>query len=248
MTGSPGTQTCGSCHGGGSGTTTGAIELRKKDWGPSSTPVSYYEAGKTYIVTLRGTNASLSHFGFQLITLDGSNTHKGVYSALPANVKTSSAGLATVVEHNTAIAKDGSGNYVVSFEWTAPASASGPLNMYGIINGVNNDNNSSGDAVSSTITLMLADRTSVTDVANNISFKVYPNPVQDMLNIYVENTAIGVYDVVAYNASGAVMTNETINVSTGSNKSSINTAAWPSGLYFVQISKDGNRQIVTVVK
>src|SRR5688572_30775184 len=69
FTGSPismGTCNTTDCHEGGPGATIGKIELRKKTWGASSAPVTYYEAGESYLVTVSATNpsSSLTHFGF----------------------------------------------------------------------------------------------------------------------------------------------------------------------------------------
>ena len=71
-TGSPGSSsTCSGCHSGGGGTTTGAIEVRLKSAGASSTPVTSYVAGETYIITITGGNptAGLDDFGFQFTAL-----------------------------------------------------------------------------------------------------------------------------------------------------------------------------------
>lgn len=247
-TGSPGTQTCASCHSGGSGTT-GKIELRKKDQGPTSTPVTSYEAGKTYIVTLTGTNANLTHFGFQLVTLNSSNAYRGTYSNLPSNVHIAPTSTNDIVEHGAALAKDAGGNYTVSFDWTAPTGTNGPLNMYAIINAVNNDHSMSGDAVSPTLSLALTEATSsVNDINTQAIVKAYPNPVQNKLTVKMDNATMGMYDVTVVNYMGAVVSNSQLAVQTNSLESNIDAAAWAPGLYFIQIIKDGDKRVIPVVK
>src|SRR5690349_6756784 len=57
-------QTCSTpgCHGTGAPGTTCSIEVRRKEWGATSTPVNGFLPGKTYLVTIKGTHPSLSKF------------------------------------------------------------------------------------------------------------------------------------------------------------------------------------------
>lgn len=253
-TGSPGSSgTCATCHTGGSSlpATTGSIELRKKIWGASSTPVTYYEAGETYIVTLKGTNSasSLTHFGFQFTALkDADNSAVGTYGNLGTNVHGVPATSPNLVEQSAAIGKNGSGDYEVSFEWTAPASGEGAVTLYAIINAVNNTGSTMDDKPSSTISLALKDVTGVSEISNTISFKAYPNPVQNTLNLEVDNADPGTYFINVYSSTGALVYQTQNVVNTLTSTKSIDLSGVTPGMYYVKVSKDGNSTTIPVLK
>lgn len=250
-TGSPGSSsTCSGCHSGGGGTTTGAIEVRLKSAGASSTPVTSYVAGETYIITITGGNptAGLDDFGFQFTALKSSdNTTTGTYSNFGAMTHGFPTATPTIVEHNQAIPKT-AGVYEVSFDWTAPATAVGGINMYAIINAVDKDGSVSGDRPSSTISLALVDKTSVAKITSEVVVKAYPNPVLNTLTIDLDKADAGIYTVQAYNMKGATVAAMEMNIGPGSYTGSVNTSAWAPGMYFISIQKDGYKHVVPVVK
>lgn len=250
-TGSPGSSgTCSSCHGGGGGTTSGAIEVRLKSAGASSTPVTSYIAGETYIVIITGGNptSGLDDFGFQFTALKSSdNTPTGTYSNLGTMVHGFPATNSTLVEHNAPIPKTG-GVYQISFDWMAPPTSVGGINLYAIINAVNDDNLNTGDQSSSTISLPLVDKTSVAKITSEVVVKTYPNPVLNTLTIDLDKADAGVYTVQAYNMSSASVAAMEMNIGPGSYTGSFNTSAWAPGMYFISIQKDGYKHVVPVVK
>ena len=76
--------------------------------------------------------------------------------------------------------------------------------------------------------------TAVVDVANNSNIKVYPNPVDDELNIELidfKNTSIKLVDLF-----GNIVTSQKIN----SNKTQIQTSSFVKGLYNLEILSNGN--------
>ncbi len=251
MTGGPGSAgNCTSCHGGGGGTTTGAIQVRLKSAGAGSTPVTSYIAGETYIVTITGGNptAGLDDFGFQFTALKNSdNTATGTYSNLGTMVHSFPSPNPTLVEHNAPIPKTG-GVYEISFDWTAPTTTVGGINMYAIINAVNKDVTISGDKPSSTISLALADATSVATVTSEVVVKAYPNPVADVLTIDLNKADAGTYTVLAYTTNGSLVSKTEMNIGPGNYAGSINTSAWAPGIYFIQLQKDGYKHVMPVVK
>lgn len=251
MTGSPGSAgNCTSCHSGGGGTTSGTIVVQLKSAGSSSVPVTSYIAGETYIVTITGGNptAGLDDFGFQFTALKGSdNTAVGTYSNLGTTAQTFPSSNPTLVEHTAAIPKT-AGLYVVSFDWTAPATSVGAINMYAIINAVNKNSMQTGDKSSSTISLALVDKTSVATVTSEVVVKIFPNPVVNTLTIDLDKADAGMYTIQAYNMSGATVASMEMNIGPGSYTGTVNTSDWAPGMYFISIQKDGYKHVVTVVK
>lgn len=250
-TGRPGSSgTCGGCHMGGGGTTTGAIEVRLKSAGTSSTPVTSYVAGETYIITITGGNptAGLDDFGFQFTALKSSdNSTVGTYSNLGTMVHGFPATNSTLVEHNAPIPKTG-GVYEISFDWTAPTTSVGGINMYTIINAVDKDNSVSGDKPSGTISLALVDKTSVAKVTSEVVVKAYPNPVADMLTLDLDKADAGIYTVQVYSISGSLVNATEMNIGPGNYKGTVATSDWASGMYFVRIQKDGYKHVMPIVK
>lgn len=249
-TGRPGRTSCTDCHGGGSGTTTGSIEIRRKDWGSGSPALSSYIAGQTYIVTLTGANITpgLDDFGFQLTAIKSSdNTPVGTYGSFGSQVHGFPTSNPTIVEHSSPIAKTG-GNYMVSFDWTAPSAGVGEIKLYGIINAVNDNDSVTGDVPSSTLVLTLADATSVAKVTSEVVVKAYPNPVADVLTIDLDKADAGMYTVQVYSISGSMVNATELNIGPGNYKGTVATSDWAPGMYFVRIQKDGYKHMMPIVK
>jgi uncharacterized protein YjdB len=158
-TGASSTSGC-NCHN-YSTTTTVSIELDS-----AGVAVSNYVGGGSYTIKIKGTNTSFSslpYFGFQIaaINLSGagtaSATNAGTLAStgLPASCRYTAAGTMSlpisVVEHSAPIiATTGTGGsgttYVESIGWTAPVAGTGSIKLYGVVNAVNHDGSSSGDA------------------------------------------------------------------------------------------------------
>jgi hypothetical protein len=158
-TGSPGANTtCGNCHGGGAGTTTATVELRKLSTGTSGPVVTQYQADTVYLVKVVGNNANLSHFGFQLTALNSANTNAGVFTNVTGSMHIASVGSKNIVEHTAQLAKTNN-QYEASFRWTAPATGAGTVTFYGVINGVDNTGQVNNDKPSAPFSVALTEST-----------------------------------------------------------------------------------------
>jgi hypothetical protein len=237
------------CHSGGSGTTTCTLQVRRKDWGPTSTPVTGFISGMKYIVTISGQN-TLPKFGFQVCAVSA-GASVGTFSALPTGVHEGTAtGGIKIVEHSAPLAKDTGGMYKVSFEWTAP-SITTPISFHGILNAVNGDSAVTGDKPSGTVNVTLQDHTSIANLVEERSdFIAYPNPVVgNVLNIHLKNAAQGNYTVRVYDAKGSTIYNQATNHTGSDFDVIVNTEKWSSGLYFIQLQSDyRDSRIITIVK
>ncbi len=152
------------CHG---HSTTIAVTIQLDSAG---VPVTRYVAGMSYTIRIAGVNgavAGLPDFGFQVAAVlasgagTGGATNAGTLAStgLPASCANSIVSGTTldVVEQTAAIpATTGAGalgsTYVESIPWTAPATGTGSVVLYGVINAVNNNGSSSGDHYNSTST------------------------------------------------------------------------------------------------
>ena len=239
----------------------------------TATGTGHYTPGVTYTVTLTGTNTTannLPKFGFQVAATKGATAAASPVNAgtlqstgLPTGLHyvaapgTSSTFYANVVEHHSALSpSSGSGGtgtvYSESFTWTAPASGTGVVSLFLALNAVN-DNSDVADAgdLWNTAHLVLNEITapsSVTNVAGNLSVTAFPNPVNNELNLQIENGVAGNYSFQVFDVMGRSVANGNIDVTGVSNKAIINTSDWAYGTYNVVIEKDGVRQVTRVVK
>lgn len=139
----PNGQTCASCHSGGSNSGNVAIT------GLPATiiPDQIYPL----TVTITRTNATPQKAGFQMTALDGNNAFAGFFNSPSAGTTIQSSSGIFYFEHNPG-QNFGAGN-VLNFtvNWRAPATDSGPITLYAAANLVNNNGNTSGDFVTTTV-------------------------------------------------------------------------------------------------
>ncbi len=251
-TGAKGSSTsCGTtsagCHNGTAAATAVTITVDS-----GSTAVTRYVPGMTYIVKIHGTNtSSLMHFGFEFASVSGTGTSQiqaGTASGFPTNVAADVTSGLTIVEHHAALAATSAGVYDVSFTWAAPATGVGNITLYSTLNAVVGDDNVSDAADASNNTSLVltqeAASTSVASVTSNITMSAFPNPVTNELHLAI--TEAGTYSVQAYDMSGRSVSNENITVNGA--PASINTANWATGMYIVEVSKNGSSQFLHIVK
>ncbi len=249
-TGSPGSSSsCGGCHGGGPGTTAAALQIRKLSTGPNGPIVTQYMPDTNYIVKVVGNHATLTHFGFQLTALKTANTNAGTFSNLPGTVHSSTVGNKLIVEHATQLAKTNN-QFEATFNWKAPASGTGTVTFYGIINAVNNNSQVGGDKPSPPFTIALSETTpaSVGNVEQLMRVEVYPNPVTTQLNVKTGNIEKGTYALSAYDLNGKQIFHTTLTITNAGQEASINTVDWASGIYHIQLSKGEIKKTIAVIK
>lgn len=150
-TGSPGSNnTCGNCHNGGSFGT--SITATIKD--QTGSIVTAYIPGENYTIEYQVSSTSgTPNYGFQSVALSAVNVNAGFFdSALTVNTQISSFGSRLLPEHSSL---SSTGNFKV--RWVAPPSGTGDVTFYYMGNTVNNNNNTSGDQSTPTISLTLTE-------------------------------------------------------------------------------------------
>ena len=248
-TGAKGTSTtCGAagCHGTGTGPTV-TITV---DSGTTLTPVTHYKPGMAYTIKIHGAGSTNPKFGFQFASVSGTGTSQvqaGTASGLPTNVAIHTPSTLSFVEQTATLTGTSAGVYDVSFTWTAPTPAVGPITLYCTLNAVNGNASEDNADVSGNTSVTLAPvvSTSVPNVTGNIGVTAFPNPVVNTLNLQLDNA--GNYAVEVFNLNGKVIARENITVS-GGNQAAINTSNWAKGTYMVSVAKDGDRKVIAVVK
>ncbi len=153
VTGALGTTSgCGGsgCH--GTASTSGITISVSLD--SAGTTLTSYVPGATYNIKITATNttsSSLPNFGFELAAVRAtgagstSATDAGTWgSSLPSGCRNRTVGSRHIIEQSTTLsATSGSGGsgttYTELIPWTAPASGTGSVKIFGIVNAVNND-------------------------------------------------------------------------------------------------------------
>lgn len=230
-TGAPGdgSTSCVTCHSSGSfGMVSIDLEIRDD----SGNVISTYVPGNVYNLNVQvSASGSPSGYGFQMIALrdDGNVTTNSFQN--PGNlVRLSTTTGRQYAEHNQA---NPSGEFSVS--WEAPEAGSGSVTFYVGANAVNGNGINSGDNANLfELTIdELGDTTGningVIDFVLSPSFKVYPNPAADVIQIDNPSDINEPYKL--FNSSGELV--KIFN----HDQNTISLDQYPSGIYFL-IQKD----------
>jgi hypothetical protein len=256
----------GGCH--SSSATAGITVVLELD--SAGIPVNGYRGGKTYTVRLSGTNttsSSLPAFGFQVAAILGSTeqvtpTTAGTWGTAPVQTHIAAPRtndyVLSIFEQSSAISATTGGGahgstYVDSISWTAPAAGTGTVSFWAALNAVNRDGNADQGDLWNVTHLVVAEDT-VAQQVNGIAvlpagdINVYPNPVNDLLNIQWNNSNSGTYTLSIYNINGQLITTEKNSLMGGLNTQSISTSAWLPGIYFVQVQSGDAARVFRIVK
>jgi len=84
-------------------------------------------------------------------------------------------------------------------------------------------------------------------VNNNVHFtlSVYPNPVNDLLNINIKVPNSNSLRLQVTNALGHTLYNKMVNISSGNNLHQIDVRTWSQGAYLVKIMNSNSETIGT---
>lgn len=238
----------GSCHSGSTGKTKSlfaspgvAFSLKVKSSGLAEA-AGVYMPGTTYVVTFSVVNEDIKpKYGFQASCVKTTGkTKAGTLVATMANTtkKTETSGV-ELIEHTTALTGS-TGQYIITFEWTAPATGTGDVTFYGIVNAVNGTGTTAGDDPSGELKATFKDKTtSINEKINNIASKVYPNPCSNVLNIETASTAK--FMATVYDVAGR-------QVIAPSHHSSIDVSSLTNGLYMLRLNTEEGQQTVSFIK
>ena len=244
---------CNDCH---SSSTSVLVTVELDSAG---VPVSQYFPGLSYTLKVSGTNnttSNLPKFGFQVTvvkstgagTASAANAGTLVTTGLPTGCRYTSAatggfGIAVFEQSSARTATTGTGTtgttYVMgSLPWTAPASGTGTVKIYGCINAVNGNGSSSGDKYNYATPVSITEATpvQVKEVVTSIDANVFPNPVTNNMNIAFGNVEAGSYNVSVYDLNGKMVAGTIIEATGTAQNAAINTTNLVAGIYNVVIS------------
>ncbi len=212
----------GGCHGGGHTIQNGIIT--------TNIPTSGYTPGMTYRINVAGTSGSGTKFGFEFAAENTSNATAGTLAAASAGSREQirSNGHAT----HTSTGNSGvSGNFGWQLDWTAPVSGTGNVRFSSAVLVANNNGMNSGDATLIDSTIVSEATTTFISELNENNTKLYPNPVENNLNIFSENSKIN--RVLIFNVEGKIVLDAAIN-----SVDQIDVSNLIKGVYFVTVKSD----------
>ncbi len=233
-TGSPGDggANCTQCHSGTPNTVDGWIE--------STIPAEGYVPGDTYTITVTGTHAGVSKFGFEATAEDSENTKTGTLIVTDADETKLSNGNHSVTHKSGGTTPSGDMKSW-SFDWTAPEAGTGDVSFYAAFNAANGNSSTSGDVVYLSSLMVTEDLgTGLEDKSFENSVSVFPVPFNDRIYVKSDND---ISEVALYNSAGMlVKTIKTSSASTDGLK--LNTGNLEAGVYIVSV-KGGNGEHIT---
>ncbi len=231
-TGAPGeSTTCRTCHGSGFGAN---VSLLVKD--VNGNPVTSYVPGNVYEIEFKVNSAgSPIRYGFQMVTLLNGNVPYNAWTNPSGNTRIASVGARTYAEH-----AGPSLSSTFKVDWTAPPIGTGNVRFFGGGVAANNNGRNSGDGGNTTVfTLAEGTSTSIAEYTEQ-SLKVYPNPVVNILNVELKESA----QITLINLQGKTLQESELNSGTHQ----LNVEHYENGIYFIRIQTASKRSIERFIK
>lgn len=235
-TGAPGELTCATsgCHGGTAmdGTTenTFAVTL-------GGNAVTSYVPGQTYTVGL-SLSSNPTKKGFQATVLDGTNTFAGTLTPLTAGGTASTSAMGRTYINHTSLSSTAP---AWGFEWTAPATDVGAVRFYIATNKTNNNGNTSGDQIFTSIHVLGSTAGLEENTSSKVSdFNASFSASNSMLHLTYSSLINGASNLNIVDMSGRTVFNTELNASTiGLNKDMVRIPETiKNGMYVVHFFVD----------
>ena len=222
----------GGCHGGGHTIQNGIIT--------TNIPTSGYTPGMTYRINVAGTSGTGTKFGFELAAENSTNATAGTLAPASTGSREQirSNGHATHTSSgNTGV----SGNFGWQLDWTAPSAGTGDVRFSTAVLVANNNGMNSGDVtIIDSTTVSEATTTFISEISNE-NTKLYPNPMENNLNIFSKNSTLNYLTIM--NIEGKIILNASIN-----SVDQIDVSHLVKGIYFVTVSNDESRLTKKMIK
>lgn len=247
-TGAPGDETisglprtCVNCH--NTGPILASLALQILDGSGNS--VTQYIPGRQYTakVTITASGTNLSGYGFQMIALrDNGNVDLDGFSD-PST--TNNFKIATISNGRTYPEHAGiSTPNTFEVPWKAPVAGTGNITFYAAGNGVNRNNNSSGDGAAA-IKLQMTEATTADKTPELVLplLELAPNPAVNHTRLRIQVEQTGTYQIAAFDLSGRSVWTSSRTLSEGHPSDiDLDVANWSRGLYLLRISDEQGRQ------
>lgn len=212
-----------------------------------------YFPGATYPinVTVSRSGAAIFGFGFEALRSSGANGGTlAITNATQTQLKNAVilGNSRTNVVHQLNAGVSSTGSKTFSFNWTAPVAGTGAVTFYAAGNATNGNGSTSGDFIYTTSLSLSESATGINETDNNaISLSVFPNPVNDFVNIRYQslNQRASIIRLISLDG-------KTVEVySNDNNTNGLQTLTIPapekSGIYFIEVEVAGKTTVEKVV-
>jgi len=218
---------CTGCHAGSAQTASG--------WITTSVTGSGYIGGQTYNISLVGSHAGSSKFGFELTAEDATGAKAGTF-IITNSTETKLVNANKAVTQTFAGTSGTGGSKTWSADWTAPPGSTGTITFYAAVNATNGDGGTGGDVVYLTNLAINPDVTNVEEYTRSISF--YPNPTSGLVNFDATNLKANT-EITVSNMNGQ----QVHSFAAESGITRVDLSHLSAGVYFVKITTDENAEI-----
>ena len=222
---------CQTCHSAGAFSPTLTLEIL--DGGAA---VTTYEPGKTYRLRVRANaTGAPAGYGFQAVALAGNDdAQAGQFTNPGAGIKVTPLNGRQYAEHSM---RRTSNTFEV--DWTAPEAGTGDVRFYSSVVAANGNNSSGGDGSSFLTSPVAISEGAVSRTEDNDlfeAFSVFPNPVENQLNLRFRSREQGTYQLRLLNLQGQGLLERRIEVATGEQVQRLDVSTLPAGVYTVQVT------------
>ena len=201
---------CQACH--SAGAFSPGIEVNVLE---GDNPVSSYVPGESYTLRVKANHTgSPAGYGFQAVALQADDdSQAGNFSNPSTDVQITTLNGRQYPEHNKR-----SNNDTFEVDWEAPVEGTGDVNFYSSIVVANGSGGNAGDgSVFLNTPLTLSEAVVSTNKDNSLleSLRIFPNPVQDELNLLINSREQAQYQFFVTNLAGQVVFSRQISLGAG---------------------------------
>lgn len=211
----------------------------------SNVPAAGYTPGQTYTFIVQITQAGISKWGFQVSPQANDGTLLGnliLTGPPPAQTRFAAGGGSKYITHTTAGNSGSTGTKSWTFDWTAPAAGSGPVNFYTYVMASNSSSSNDGDQTfRQTVTFQEESGVGFSSL-NYSTLELFPNPSATGF-IVINGLTSELNLVKMFDINGKLVFNELL----ASGNKSISTAGFEKGIYFVSIEGKQGRAVKKLV-
>lgn len=221
---------CTDCHAPGPATIVNG-------WITSNIPPIGYTPGDTYTILLSTPGANTSKMGFQ-ITAETPAAKAGSW-IITNSSRTQLKGAAAVT--HTAAGTDPMGTpNTWTMDWVAPPAGTGTLNFFAAVNASNADGTNGGDLIYKTQLTVNESNVGIAEHFETLVGNIYPNPASALISLEAPlNAEVNVFDNMGRKLMSATAQSERLN---------IDISSLEMGVYYVNISLDGQYATRSFVK
>ncbi|MBR9920142.1 MAG: T9SS type A sorting domain-containing protein [Bacteroidetes bacterium] len=235
----PTNRTCQNCHNNSSSL---QVTLDIEVYNANDELVDSYNPGENYLVKVRLNsvgNGTPSAYGFQMTALQNNLTPVNTWFAPEAGVQI------TTLNNGRAYAEhlNPSTDNVFEINWTAPDAGAGDVTFYSCGNGVNGNNQSSGDGAAINQLTLTEEGGGTVSTKEQLSQKdltVYPNPTTDLVYLDIDDSLTGNARISLMDQLGRMISTQNQQL-LGGETIELPLNGLSSGLYFLRLETENGQ-------